>query len=699
MTDKSIDLIEDIEPVDPVTPPPDSERIRQKKILLLKLALFFMVITFLSGSLFYLYVRFAPLPDSDLNSHSRILSADGSMLADLTDNGQNRVKVPISEIPVYLQQATVAIEDAQFYNHGGFNFRGIARALYVDLKNGEIVEGGSSITQQLAKVLFLSQDRTFSRKLQEVLLTIQLETRFSKQEILENYLNAVYYGNGANGVGAAAKLYFNKPVSQLTLAESSLLAGLPKGPSIYSPFDHLDQAKARQHQVLEAMVRNGYITGQQADEAYQQPLTLSSQKNIETGAAPYFSRYAAWSALNQNGVPEDELYRGGVTLQTTIDLSMQKAAEAAVRKYLPNTPGLQTALIALDPTTGEIKAMVGGRAFEQSTLNRVLSRRQPGSSFKPFVYLTALESGITPVKMYKSEQTSFPYDKDKVYTVKNFDNIYVHDYINMREAIKRSDNVYAVSTEMEVTPQRVIQTLDRFGFATQFQPYPSLALGVFPVSPLEMARAYAALANGGTLVEPTAIRQVTNAYGREIYHRERQTRQVASPQNAFILTDLMKSVFDVGGTAARIQPDVANRIVAGKTGTTDTDAWMAGYTPNLVCVVWVGYDKDQLLGPVESRAASQIWGDFIKNALANEPAADFPRPDGLLEVNIDPTTGMIATDNCPRVEREFFRIGTEPLQECTVHKGSPIRLDKTPDTRTESSIEKIWRWFKGSNER
>ncbi|GAX89535.1 transglycosylase domain-containing protein [Effusibacillus lacus] len=674
------------------------DRVRRRKTLLIRLGLYFAAVTFLSGFLLYLYMRFAPLPASDLTTHSRIVSADGALLADLLNNGQNRVRVDIREVPQDLQNATIAIEDAQFYQHSGLNLRGIARALYVNLKNRELIEGGSSITQQLAKVMYLSHDRTWSRKFREMLLTIQLETRYSKQEILELYLNAVYYGHGANGVGTAAKIYFNKSATDLNLAESALLAGIPKGPTFFSPFSDQNKAKERQQQVLQAMVRHGYITQEQADAAYKQNLHFAEKKDIQNGAAPYFTRYATWSAINLHGVPEEELYRSGLTLQTTLDLHMQKAAEAAIQKHLPQVPGLQAALVALDPKTGHIKAMVGGRDFSQSSFNRVLATRQPGSSFKPFVYLSALENGASPVRMVKSEPTTFNYEKDKYYEVKNFNDQYAYDYITMREAIRKSDNVYAVATIMEITPQQVIETARRFGIESELKPYPSLALGVFPVSPLEMAKAYAALANGGTLLEPTAIRQVVNAYGREIYHRERASQQAANPQNVFILTDLMKSVFEPGGTAARVAPSVANRVVAGKTGTTDTDAWMAGYSPNLVAVVWVGYDKNHLLNTRESYAAAQIWGEFMKTALENTPASDFERPEGLLELTIDPTTGMLATPNCPQVQREFFRIGTEPTDECTEHPASGFNLDILNPEQGKSGIKKFWKWFRGGTD-
>lgn len=697
MPDKPVDIFENQIETDTLVSKSllPEDRLRRKRRLLLKLGLYFAAVSFISGFLFYLYVRFAPMPDSSLANHSSIEAADGTVLTDLFDNGQNRVRVTLDNIPKDLQNATVAIEDAQFYQHSGFNVRGIARALFVDLQQGEIVEGGSSITQQLAKILFLSHERTFVRKAEELFLTIQLEARYSKQEILENYLNSIYYGYGANGVGSAAKIYFNKPVSKLSLAESAMLAGIPKGPTYFSPFSDMDKAKERQKFILQAMVNNHFITQEQANAAAKETLHFAENMAVQTGVAPYFTQYASGSALNQYGIPETELYNGGLTLHSTIDLTMQKAAEAVIKKYLPNNPGLEVSLLAMDPKTGFIKAMVGGRDFTQSSYNRALAKRQPGSSFKPVLYLTALENGLTASNMVKSEPTTFTYDKDKTYEVHNFGNQYSYEDINMRDAIRKSDNIYAVHTILQVTPDKVVQTARRLGIQGDLKPYPSLALGVFPISPLELARAYAAIANGGTLVEPTPIESIQNAYGREVYHRDAEPKRVADPQYTFILTDMMKSVFDQSGTAGRIASSVANRVVAGKTGSTDTDAWMAGFTPNLVAVVWVGYDKDRLLSATESYAPAQIWGDFMKNALQSVPASDFPRPDGLIEMNIDPTNGMLATDNCPQVERDFYKIGSEPTQECTEHKSSNGKKQKD-QSQNDGYSKKIWDWFRGS---
>jgi 1A family penicillin-binding protein len=658
---------------------------------------FVFLLSMAAGSLFYLYLRYAPLPPSNVANASTLTADDGTVLTDLFKGGHNRLRVPLQEIPPYLREATIAVEDDQFYSHHGFNFAGIARALYVDLKSGQILEGGSTITQQLAKKLYLSDERTLTRKIKEAVRTMQLEINYSKDQILEQYLNIIYYGEGAYGAEAAAETYFGKHVQDLDLAESAMLAGLPQSPSLLSPFVNEKGAKDRQRIVLDAMVKQGYITRQQADEAYKEPLKYVSKRSVNA-TAPHFTNYATAEAMQDLGIQENELVLGGYTIHTTLDPHMQKAAEDAVAKYLPKGD-LEVALIALDPKTGEIKAMVGGRHFSDPGLNHVLAKRQPGSSFKPILYLTALNYGFTPATRIKSEPTTITYgtNGDKTYEVKNFANQYVHDFIDMRTAIARSDNVYAVTTNMDIGPEKVVDTAKKLGIESPLQPYPSLALGAFPVSPLEMVRAYAALANGGQKVQVHAVSSIDNAYQKTVYQFQGRTEPVADPKLTFILTDLMKGVFEPDGTAYRVA-NMIDRPVAGKTGTTDTDAWMIGYTPDLVTAVWVGYDKDRLLSQSESHVAAPIWAEFMKNALANREKTDFPKPEGVVQVAIDPTTGQLATPNCPVQHPEYFVIGTEPTEECAEHPASiPGKIRKKLQNGS-STLHKVWDFLTGGKE-
>jgi 1A family penicillin-binding protein len=651
-----------------------------------------------SGAFLWLYLQYAPLPPNDIANTSKLLASDGSVLTDLFDGGEKRVKISLKDVPQSLIDATIVTEDRTFYEHKGFSLSGIARALWSDLKSGSIVEGGSTITQQLAKNLFLTHEQTLQRKLREALLTLQLELNYSKDEILEQYLNVIYYGYGAYGIEMASQTYFAKSAKDLTLAESAMLAGIPKGPTYYSPFADLDKAKERQRLILDMMEEAGKITPDQARAAYLEELHFAKPKT-PTGKAPYFTDFTSWQLKNTYGVTEEDLYRGGLRITTTLDPAMQQAAEQAIAEQMKDFPEpLQVSLIAMDPHTGAIKAMVGGRNYATSSYNRTLAKRQPGSAFKPFVYLTALNNRYTPATRIKSEPREFRYDDDtgnpKTYKVHNFADHYANDYITMRQAITTSDNVYAVTTNMDVGPEKVMTTAQRLGIESTMKPYPSLALGTFPASPLEMVRAYAALANGGYRVEPYTVLKIENSYSGDtkVFHPEKKS--ILDPGVTFLLTDMMKSVFeDPQGTGYRVH-QLFQRPVAGKTGTTDTDAWMIGYTPDLVAAVWVGYDKDQLLSPVESHLAAPIFAAFMNKAHEKIPVRDFSVPPGVVEGIIDPTTGQLATENCPVRQREYFLEGAEPVEYCEEHPSLTGALNNAGQ-KAESSLRSFWDWITG----
>ena len=657
----------------------------RSKLRFWKLLAFFLMSTGAFTALFYLYLRYAPLPHNEIVNTSKMVAADGSTLTDLVKSGGNRVKVPLRDIPQTLIDATISVEDQQFYKHSGINPVGIARALLQDLETGKWVAGGSTITQQLTKNLYLTQ----------------MEMNYSKDEILEQYLNVIYYGQGAYGIGMAAETYFNKQAKDLTLAESSLLAGLPQAPSDYDPLLHLDKAKERQRIVLDLMVQQGKITRATANSAFTEELHFATSKSM-VGEAPYFTDFVSDQLKNTYGYTQEQLDRGGMTIKTTLDPKMQKAAEQAVAEELgklPTSKGMQVSLLAMDPQTGEIKAMVGGRNYNESTYNRTLAKRQPGSAFKPLVYLTALNNKYTPATRIMSKHTTFEYEdqgQKKTYEVNNFGNTYYNDYIPFRQAIARSDNVFAVTTIMDIGPDKVITTAKALGIRSELKPFPSLALGTFPATPLEMVRAYAALANGGYKVEPHAIAEVTDDGDKQVLTFINKKTSIIDEGSAFILTDMMKAVLnDPNGTAYRVH-GLFPRAAAAKTGTTDTDAWMIGYTPQLVTAVWVGYDKDRLLSVTESHAAAPIWAKFMAAAHAGLPEKDFPVPSNVTEVSIDPTTGQIATENCPVKQREYFLSGSEPTDWCTDHPSMTSALHPI-EKKTDNGVRSFWNWITGKN--
>ena len=651
------------------------------KVISISLVTGFTGMTFLLVSL-----RVLPLPDESLANPTRIDSAEGQPLAEWTLKGTHVQNVPLSKIPPSLQQATLAVEDVHFYDHHAFNPWSIARAVLVDVEHGHVVEGGSTITQQLAKNLFLNQDRTMMRKVKEALYAMQLELHESKQTIFTQYLNAIYYGHGAYGIGAAAQLYFNKPVEDLNLAESAMLAGLPKGPSLYSPLTHFSAAKERQRLVLDRMVKAGFLTPVEADKAYREPLRITTV-HAPLVKAPYFTSSVVQEVENRFHLSSEDLYRGDISITTTLDPLLQQAAERAIETTLQGDSKLQAALVALDPQTGAIQAMVGGRDFDTSPYNRSYAQRQPGSSFKPILYAAALNDGWTPARQVMSEETTFIYDQLKQYTVHDYGNIYAHRPLTMREALARSDNVYAVTANLEIGPDKVVEMAHRLGLKESLQPYPSLALGVFPTSPLDMAAAYAVFANGGYKVSPYGVQEIRDARLGHVLQSKTEHEPVLSPQLTFQVTDLLTSVLKPNGTAYGVH-QYLHGPAAVKTGTTNSDVWTVGYTPKLVCAVWVGYDDNRPLSLSESHMAAPIWAKFMGTAQQRMPSAWFTPPPGLVKRTIDPVTAKLATDTCSTTETDYFVSGTEPTENCPLHPAS------TPPERLKKSLfQWLSKWF------
>jgi penicillin-binding protein 2D len=650
------------------------KRFKRMVSFLFALSFFGLIIT-AAG---YLYLRINPLPAAMVPQTTQITDMQGHIIESLF-NGQNRDSVPLSDISPYLVQATLAIEDHRFFQHFGIDLKGTARAVMVNVMHMDKVQGASTLSQQLARNLYLTHERTWERKIKEAYYTMQLETHWTKEQILEGYLNTVYFGHSTYGVQAAAKLFYGKDAKDLTLAESALLAGVPKGPAYFSPYYDADRAYSRQKLVLAAMVREGLISEQEAEAAKREKLNILPLKKRAPSSAPFFSEYVKRQAAEILGITELELEEGGYQVTTTLDLNAQKNAEEAVRAHIPGNSDLQAALISIDPRNGYIKAMVGGRDFEKNQYNRVFAQtRQPGSSFKAIVYLTALQQeGFTALTKFRSEPTVFTYDDGKkTYSPSNFGNHYSNEDIDLRQAIAQSDNIYAVRTLMEVGADKVIDTARRLGIDSPMQPLPSLALGTYPVSPFDMARAFAVIANQGILTEPIAILRIADSLGRVVYEASPHSEQVIPPEYTYVLTDLMKSVFERGGTAYRVA-GTFKRPVAGKTGTTNNDAWMVGYTPELATAVWLGYDRDRTISSVESYKAAPIFADYMEKTLEPIPPKLFPIPEHVISVYIDPATGKLANDDCPSPRLESFVAGTEPTEYCTEHGASKPRAEPT----------------------
>ncbi|MBA4494068.1 transglycosylase domain-containing protein [Paenactinomyces guangxiensis] len=622
-----------------------------------------------------LYLKSKPLPPPEISSSSKLYDAKGRYIGQI-DEGEYREPVKLEQVPQSLIQATLAAEDKNFYHHWGFSLTGIIRAVIANLKAGHVVQGASTITQQLARNLYLTHDRTWSRKIKEAILTVQLELHYTKDEILEMYLNEIYYGHGAYGVGRAARVYFNKNVEQLNLAESAFLAGIPRGPQYYSPYFHLPRARQRQRYILDLMVRNQMITAQEAQQAKQTTLAIAEPSKPQQIRASYFRDYVIQTAVLQYGLEESVVRRGGLKIYTTLDPRMQKYAEESVKQFLGDKKDLQGALISADPHTGHIKAMVGGKDYSKSQYNRVFARRQPGSSFKPVLYLSALENGFTPLTQIISRPTAFAYEGG-IYRPSNYRGQYANRPITLREAIARSDNIYAVSTLFHIGINKEIDMARKLGIKSPLRPTPSLALGSYPITPYELAQAYATIADGGIRHPLTGIRKIVDSYGKVLVENETNPIRVTSPAHSYVLTRLLTSVFDSGGTGHRVR-QMFLRAAAGKTGTTDWDGWLSGFTPDLVTTVWVGYDHSRKLPHHEARLSQYIWGSYMKKATALQPARIFPVPQGVKGVYIDIETGYLATPFCKHTRLEFFVRGTEPRQTCPEHPGPVKRSGNDP---------------------
>ncbi len=644
-----------------------------------------------------LYLRSQPLPPVTIHENTTIYAEDGKVI-DTVNRGQNRTYVPMDDVPMEVVQAALAVEDQRFYQHYGIDFRRVAGAMLVNIKQGALAEGASTITQQLARNLYLTHDKTWMRKIKEAIYALQLEMHYSKSQILERYLNQIYFGHSAYGVESASRLFFGKHVSELSLAESAMLVGIPKGPRYYSPFLNEDNARDRQHLILNLMFQQGFITEQKMKEALAEEMTIldpDAYANRTAEMAPYFTDYVRKLAVQRYGIEEEMFDHGGLSIYTTLDPAMQEAAEEIVEEQLPEDRPLQTALYAMDPRNGHIKAMVGGKDHTTSQYNRVFAARHPGSSIKPFLYYAALEQGMTPLTLMKSEPTTFTYDDGRrTYTPQNFNNVYPNDYITMERAIAKSDNIYAVKTMMFLGEEMMVDTLHRFGIERPFQPLPSLALGAQNVTLAEMVRGYGALANEGKLTEPVAILRIEDRHGEVLVNEEPEETQVLDPGQTFILNRMLRSVFEPGGTGHRVS-SLLDRPVAGKTGSTDTDSWMIGHAPQLVTGVWVGYDQNEFINHNnDGRIAAQIWATFMEEALKEDMPALFPVPDGVVGAYVNPDNGMLATEHCPVTRLLYFKEGTEPTEYCHDHLPNPDTAPKPVEVEEPSSFwQKIKQWW------
>lgn len=623
---------------------------------------------------------------SDLDTRATMQTAwlEPELISSVT--GRERAKrkiIGFNDLPPHLVKAITVTEDRSFFEHYGVNVRGIIRALirrYDADPNSPIArQGGSSITQQLVKNLLLTPEQTWKRKIPEAYMSVILETRLSKEQIFALYCNQVYMGQQSgfsiNGFGEAASAYFNKDVTNLTLPESAFLAALIRSPNRYNPYKDIDTATARRNQVLDSMIETGAITADEGATAKGTPLQVAPTKGrIDVSDAPYFADYVQNQLGDMIAGPGTEQH---LRIYTTIDMDLQRAAYAALTKQLAELdkvqakrfqPGtLQAALVAMNAKTGEIVAMVGGRDYSKSQLNRASDAfRQPGSVFKPFVYATALNTAydpiprlITPATTYMDEPKTFTFDNQE-YSPGNFGDTYSHEPVTLRDALVHSLNVVTVDVAMEVTIGRVMNLAAKAGLPKPPRAYPAMALGTSEATPLQVASAYTAFANLGSRTTPIAINRITTGEGVTIASPTTQRSDVLRPDVAYVMTSFMKDVVN-RGTASKVRARGLKAVLAGKTGTS-RDGWFAGYTPNLVCAVWVGFDDGSQLGLTGANSALPIWSDFMQFALNEHPewAGDWEMPAGVEAVEINPKTGELTKPEDTEKRTEYFINGTGP---------------------------------------
>lgn len=649
--------------------------------------LFLILVLVSIGALAFTLFGDLPAPDTLITRSSpdttKIFDRNGRLLYEVLDpRAGRRTRVALDELPLNLRHAVIAVEDANFYSNPGVDIAGVARALVQNLFAGDIVSGASTLTQQLARELLLSKEeratRSVTRKLREMVLALRLTQTYSKDQILEMYLNEVYFGQLAYGAEAAARVYFGKPARELDLAESALLAGLIQSPAAYNPLVNLDAARERQNIVLGLMVKNGYITDAQAQLARNETLNLKGLAHQTDLHAPHFVTYVRNWLEEQYGA--EAVNHGGMRVVTTLDLDLQEQAEAIIRTRLAdlarrtreeNAPDYNVhdaALVALEPRTGEILAMVGSADYFdagiEGAVNVALSNRQPGSAVKPITYATALTRGLTPATVFTDVPTTFLTRENEPYAPQNYDRVW-HGPISLRQALATSSNLVAVKVLDTVGLEAMIDTAKRLGITT-FNDSDrfglALTLGGGEVKLLDLTAAYAAFANDGTKVEPVAILQIDNQPADS--PGTRSAPAAITPQVAYLITSILSD--DKARIPAFGEDSVLklSRPAAAKTGTTTDfrDNWTVGYTPDLAVGVWVGNANNEPMYKTSGiTGAAPIWHDFMEEALSNKPVQDFTRPEGIVQAQVCETSGLLATDLCPRRRSEIFVAGSEPL--------------------------------------
>mgnify|MGYP004456376269 FL=1 len=634
----------------------------RKKIFKL-LRLNFLLLILLCGGIF-IYIKTSPKPE--------IYSANNLVLYDSEENvffqgNESKEWISLDEISDYLIKATIYTEDKNFYKHFGFDFFRILKASYINITFGKTMQGASTITQQYAKNLFLDFDKTWKRKWDEMWYTMKIEANYSKDEILEGYLNTINYGHGMYGIENASKFYFNKSAKDLDLAEASILTGIPKSPANYSPIVNLDLAKKRQLTILELMVKNKVITEEEKNEAYNEELVFSGVDNNEELSTIMYYQDAVLKELKDiDSIPLSYSDSKGLKIYTNLDIKAQQSLEKNIKETLPEDSKIETSAVMMNPNTGGIIALVGGRDYNKSSYNRAIeSRRQVGSTMKPYLYYAALENGFTSSSAFTSEKTTFTFNNQDDYAPNNYNNTYGNKPISMGTAIAYSENIYAVKTHLFLGGDALINVARRVGITAKLENVPSLPLGTNEISIIEMAAGYSAFANLGYKVKPHLIEKVVDAKGNVLYEADDSKELVLNSSIVFILNNLLTATYDPDyidynyPTAITLASKLTHKYGL-KSGTTNSDNWNIGFNRDIVTAVWIGYDDNKSLSTSEYKYAQNIWFKTTEAYEAGKPEAWYEMPSNISAMFVEPISGKPVTDNSTKKKLMYFIKGTEP---------------------------------------
>lgn len=627
------------------------------KIILFSSICFTVILTSL-----YLYAYFSP--KITLNSANAIFLYDNkNNLVFQTTNNNNWVT--IDNISDNVKNATISIEDKNFYNHQGFDYLRIMKAMYLNIKNRSIVQGASTISQQYVKNLYLDFNKTWKRKFEEAVLTLKLELHYNKDEILEGYLNTINYGQGNYGIENASKYYFNKSAKDLSLEEATMLAGIPRSPENNNPVSNYDNCLKRAKIVAKAMLDNNYITEEEYNSLFKNTIEIYGKKETNNMLTLMYYQDAVLNELNSiKTIPKSLIKSGGIRIYTSLDVNTQKTMDESIAKNAADE-NIQIASIVVNPKTGGIMALAGGTNYAKSQYNRVIqSKRQVGSTIKPFLYYTALENNMTESSTFKSEKTSFVFSENKTYSPKNYSNKYANKDITMAAALAYSDNIYAVKTHLFLGEEQLVTTMKKAGLKEKLEPNPSLALGAKEINMLDYAESYTTLANYGTHEKLYFIEKVEDINGNILYQRKEESEEVLNKDSVFIVNEMMTNTYSsnfidyLSPTVIYLNSKITKKY-ALKSGTTESDYWIVGYNPDVLMMVWAGNDMNENVNSSYSKKIKNIWCDTVEDYTKDKENSWYEMSDNIVGVPLNPITGQKNTEN-GKTSIFYFKKGSEP---------------------------------------